>query len=144
MIQKILSIHIFLMSVSFVVFFLSFLGGVLFLIQESQLKNHRLRPFLAKLPPLETLDQIYYKALAIGFLFLSLGILTGALLSKIVEGAFFSKDPRQLASLIIWGLYALFLNMRIQSGWRGRRGILLSLLGFLGVILTFVAIQHRI
>ncbi|MBI2500772.1 MAG: cytochrome c biogenesis protein CcsA [Deltaproteobacteria bacterium] len=51
--------------------------------------------------------------------------------------------PRQIASLVTWGIYALFLNVRIRSGWRGRRGILLSLVGFLTVALTFIAIHHR-
>ena len=132
--------HIFLMFLTCGVFAFSFAIGVLFLIQERKIKTHN--PRLLKLPPLEAMDGLHYKALTIGFLLLSFGILTSAILSQKISGRFFNGDPREIATLLVWGLYGLFLSVRIRAGWRGRRGILLSILGFLGVLLA-IGLQHR-
>lgn len=142
--MTLVQIHLVPMIAAFAVFWVSFLFGVLFLFQENRLKNHRALPsWLRRLPPLEIMDGLHYRALTAGFLLLSLGMMAGAVLSKKMYGVFFNFDPRQTASLVTWGIYALFLNVRIRAGWRGRRGILLSLIGFLTVALTFLAIHHH-
>jgi ABC-type transport system involved in cytochrome c biogenesis permease subunit len=89
------------------------------------------------------MDRLHYKTLVVGFGLLSCGMLLGSLLAKSVFGTYWTTDPRQLASLVTWGIYAMFLNVRIRSGWRGRRGIFLSLLGFITVALTFFGVSHR-
>ena len=122
----------------------SFVVGALFLLQEHRLKNHLSTPgWLRGMPALENMDRLHYKMLTWGFLLLSLGMLSGAFWSRHLFGVFFNFDPRQIASLFTWGIYALFLNVRIRSGWRGRRGILLSLLGFATIAFTFLGIHHR-
>lgn len=136
-------VHLLFMSFAFAVFAVSFLVGCVYLIQESQLKNRQSVSFLTWLPSLETMDLVHYRALTVGFVLLSIGIFSGAFLSKSTKGYFFTGDPRQSASLVVWAVYALFLNVRLRSGWKGRKGILLSVLGFLGVILTFLALEHR-
>ena len=132
------------MSLTFAVFAVSFLLGITYLYEESQLKNHHPGRLLAWLPSLEMMDGIHYKALTVGFALLSVGILSGAALSKAASGKFFSGDPRQLVAIGAWVLYAIFLNVRMKSGWRGRKGIILSILGFLGVIVAFLALEHRV
>lgn len=136
--------HFVLMIVSFLAFTVSLVSGFFFLLQESQLKNHRITSFVRRLPALETMYGIHYKILTFGFVFLSIGMLVGAGLSKSREGLFFTGDPKEIGALVTWALYAVFLNMRLKVGWRGRKGILLSLLGFLAVILTFLGLQHRV
>lgn len=137
-------VHLFFMSLAFAVFTVSFLVGVLYLIQQFQIKSRHPGRFLKRLPALQVIDGIHYKALTVGFALLSIGILSGAALSKANRGVFFSNDPRQLASFVTWGMYALFLNVHLRPTWRGRKGILLSLLGFIGVVLTFLALNHRV
>lgn len=137
-------IHILFMSLTFAVFAVSFLVGITYLYEESQLKNHHPGRLLAWLPSLEMMDGIHYKALTVGFALLSAGILSGAALSKVASGKFFSGDPRQLVAVSAWVLYAIFLNVHMKSGWRGRKGIILSILGFLGVIVAFLALEHRV
>lgn len=136
-----LKAHLIFMTVSFVIFALSFAVGIIFLIEEFRLKNHKLPT--RWLPSLSTLDWLHYRVLLAGFVLLTVGIGMGAFLSKAIVGQYLSEDPRQIISLIIWSLYAFFLNARGPVGWKGRRGILLSALGFLGIILAFVAISHR-
>ena len=103
-------IHILFMSLTFAVFAVSFLVGITYLYEESQLKNHHPGRLLAWLPSLEMMDGIHYKALTVGFALLSVGILSGAALSKAASGKFFSGDPRQLVAIGAWVLYAIFLN----------------------------------
>jgi ABC-type transport system involved in cytochrome c biogenesis permease subunit len=137
-------VHILLMSLAFAVFTTSFLIGLVYLLQQAQLKGRHPGTLLSRLPPLETTDHMHYRALTVGFVLLSAGILAGAALSKTTGGRFFSGDPRQVMALVTWVLYALFLNVRLKAGWRGRRGILLSILGFVGVVLAFLALEHRV
>lgn len=136
--------HLIFMIAALVTFGVSFLVGLLYLFQEGRLKRQRPIPsWLRSIPSQEIMDRIHYRVLAVGFLLLSLGMISGAFLSKKVFDRFFTDDPRQIASFFSWGIYALFLNVRIRSGWRGRRGILLSLIGFMTVVLIFSAIHHR-
>ena len=137
-----LKAHLIFMAVSFVIFTLSFAVGLIYLIEEFRLKNHKLP--IGWLPSLSALDWVHYRVLVFGFFLLSVGIVMGAFLSKAIIGSFLTEDPRQIASLVIWSLYAFFLNARLQVGWKGRRGMILSALGFLGILLAFVAINHRI
>lgn len=136
--------HILFMSLAFAVFTASFLIGLVYLYQQAQLKGRHPGRLLSRLPSLETIDSMHYRALTVGFVLLSAGILAGAALSKTTGGHFFSGDTRQLTALVTWLLYALFLNVRLKSEWRGRRGILLSILGFAGVVLAFLALEHRV
>ena len=135
--------HFVCMILAFVVFTASFITGLFFLLQENQLKRHRLTSLVRRLPALETMDSLYYKILTLGFVLLSLGMLVGAVLSKRRDGFFFTGDPREIGALVTWALYALFLNIRMKAEWRGRRAIALSLLGFVGVVLTFLGLEHR-
>jgi len=137
-------VHVLFMSLAFAVFTVSFLVGLTYLYEERKLKSRRPGRFLAWLPSLETMDGIHYKALTVGFVLLSIGILAGAALSKATAGKFFSDDPRQVAAIGTWALYAVFLNVRLKSGWRGRKGIILSILGFIGVLIAFLTLEHRV
>lgn len=135
--------HLGFMIAAFSAFTMGFITALLFLFQEDALKSHRPAVLGRRLPALETIHAFHYKILTLGFVLLSLGMLVGAILSKMRIGRFFSGDPREMGALIIWALYALFLNVRLSIGWRGKKGILLSLLGFVGVILTFLGLGHR-
>lgn len=137
-------VHILLMSLAFAVFTASFLIGLVYLLQQSQLKGRHPGALLSRLPSLETTDNMHYRALTVGFVLLSGGILTGAVLSKTTDGRFFRGDSKQIMALITWALYALFLNVRLKAGWRGRRGILLSILGFAAVVLAFLTLEHQV
>lgn len=136
-------IHILFMSLAFAVFAVSFVVGLVYLIQQFQLKSRQTGRSFLNLPSLETIDLIHYRALTVGFALLSVGIIAGALLSKTSQGRFFSGDSRQITAVCAWALYAFFLNVRLSSAWRGRRGILLSILGFVGVVLAFLTLDHR-
>lgn len=134
------AVHIVFAFLAFSIFTLCFIMGVLFLVQEYQLKHKK--NWTDKLPSLEILDQLHYKALALGFALLTFGIISGSAWAKSVKGVYFFDDPRQLWTIIAWLLYGVFFQVRFSSGWKGRRSILLSLLGFVVILFTFIEVQH--
>jgi ABC-type transport system involved in cytochrome c biogenesis permease subunit len=136
------SIHIVFAFLALASFFLSFILGLLFLLQELQLKRKKLWKLFERLPSLEGLDQLHYKALTVGFVLLTLGIITGSAWAKSVKGVYFFDDPRQLWSFVAWLVYAIFFQVRFSAGWRGRRGVLLSLIGFMVILFTFLEVRH--
>jgi len=93
-------------------------------------------------PSLERLDEIMYRMTAIGFLMLSLGIITGAVWANYAWGSYWSWDPKETWSLITWFLYAAVLHARITRGWRGRRMAVLSVIGFACVVFTFLGVNY--
>ena len=119
-------------------FTLAFLGGILYLVQEHQLKSKNFGFFYKRLPSLEMLDALNYYCITIGFVLLTLGIITGSLYAQYTLGAFWQWDPKETMTLIAWLLYAGLLHERLVKGWRGRRAALLAIAGFMVLMVTFV------
>ncbi|MCB1215620.1 MAG: cytochrome c biogenesis protein CcsA, partial [Deltaproteobacteria bacterium] len=93
------SVHLVFSFLAFALFAFSFVLGFLFLIEEFQLKYKVLPKVFLRFPSLDVLEQLHAKALFLGFLLLSLGILTGAFWAKEVTGFYFFEDPRQLGAI---------------------------------------------
>ena len=94
------------------------------------------------LPPLEALDDIIYKTIAIGFLLLGVGIITGAVWANYAWGSYWTWDPKETWSLITWFVYAAFLHARLTRGWRGKKAAMLSIIGFISVLFTFLGVNY--
>jgi cytochrome c-type biogenesis protein CcsB len=118
-------------------FAVTFVAGIMYLIQESQIKKKRLGSLYARLPSLETLDSINHFALICGFTFMTAGMITGSIYAQYALGSYWRWDPKEVCSLLAWVFYAVLLHERLAVGWRGRRAALLSLFGFLVLVLAF-------
>ncbi len=94
------------------------------------------------LPSLEELDEIIYKTIAIGFLLLGVGIITGAVWANYAWGSYWSWDPKETWSLITWFIYAAFLHARLTRDWRGKKAAILSIVGFGCVLFTFIGVNY--
>ncbi len=86
---------------------------------------------------IDILDDISYNSVKIGFPFMTLVIVLGALWADVAWGSYWSWDPKETASLVTWLLYAAYLHARVIRGWRGRRAAILLIIGFAAVIFTF-------
>jgi len=122
-------------------FALAFGVSILYLLQEKQIKKKRLGGIFQKLPSLGKLDELNYKLLTIGFPFLTLGIITGAIWAQYAWGSYWSWDPKETWSLITWLIYAALLHGRLTVGWRGKRAAILSVVGFAAVLFTFLGVN---
>ena len=88
------------------------------------------RKWFDQLPPPNVLDELSYKTIAIGFIFLSIGMATGAYRTKIIWGSYWNWDPVETSTLIIWLIYALILHGRYQRWWGWKLNSLLSIIAF--------------
>ena len=94
-----------------------------------------------QMPPVETLDELTHQLVVFGFLFLSAGIITGAVWANSAWGRYWGWDPKETWSLITWFIYAALLHARLTRGWRGRRIAYLSVLGFSAVLFTYFGVN---
>jgi cytochrome c-type biogenesis protein CcsB len=119
-------------------FAVTFVAAIMYLLQESQIKKKRQGTLYNRLPSLETLDSINHFALICGFTFMTAGMITGAIYAQVALGSYWRWDPKEVCSLMAWVFYAVLLHERLAVGWRGRRAALLSVFGFLVLVLAFV------
>jgi len=134
-----LTIHICLTLMGYAALALAGLGGILYLIQERQIKGKQFGFFYRRLPSLSLLDTLNSWCLTIGFPLLTAGIISGSLYAQHTLGRFWSWDPKEILTIIAWLIYAVLLHERLAVGWRGRRAALLAICGFLVLIFTFVS-----
>jgi cytochrome c-type biogenesis protein CcsB len=98
------------------------------------------KPLTARLPSLETLDDLMYKAIALGFAFFTIATILGAFWAAEAWGGYWSWDPKETWALIVWLNYAAWLHMRLMKGLRGTvaswwalGGLVVTTFAFLGV-----------
>ena len=136
-----LPIHVTFAFVGDAIFALAFCAGVIYLIQERLVKSKRAVGLSQRLPSLEVLDEINYRALTIGFPLLTIGIITGAVWAEYAWGSYWSWDPKETWSLITWLLYAALLHQRLRVGWRGKKAAIMAIVGFGAVLFTFLGVN---
>jgi cytochrome c-type biogenesis protein CcsB len=118
--------------------------SIMYLIKEKQegaTGNASAGGLLAMFPSIKVLDDLNYKAIMIGFPLLTLGIITGAAWANYAWGTYWSWDPKETWSLIVWFIYAAFLHARITRGWVGRRAAILSVVGFAATIFCYLGVN---
>ena len=114
--------------------------GVMYLIQEKSVKSKHISKLFLKLPSLQTLDEINYHLITLGFPLLTLAMITGVIWANSAWGSYWRWDPKEVWSLITWIIYALVLHLRLTIGWRGKKAAILSIVGFALVIFTFFGV----
>jgi cytochrome c-type biogenesis protein CcsB len=122
---------------AYAAFFLTFVSGILYLIQEKELKDKNFRFLYFRLPSLQVCDELFRRSLFVGFVSMSITIITGAFWAQQVWGRFWSWDPKETAALITWVIYLILVNYRLSSKWRGRRAAYISIIGFASTLFTF-------
>ncbi|AKG35447.1 cytochrome c biogenesis protein CcsA [Paenibacillus durus] len=88
------------------------------------------------------LDEITYRAIAIGFPIFTLGALIFAMIwAQVAWGRFWGWDPKEVWALVTWLFYSAYLHLRLARGWQGRKSAWLAVLGFLVVMFTLVGVN---
>jgi ABC-type uncharacterized transport system permease subunit len=128
-----LPVHTTLAVFGYASLFVAFAMGMLYLIQEHELRSHSPRTFYYLVPSLEKCDTV-----TVGFGFLTLAIVTGVLWNHTARGRYWSWDAKEGSALIAWVIYVGLLFARYRTGWGGRRAALLGIAGFAAVAFTFV------
>jgi cytochrome c-type biogenesis protein CcsB len=137
-----LPVHVTFALLGYALFVLAAIVSLVYLVYERRLKAKRpLLPTDERTPSLEKLDRISYRLLGWGFLMLSLAIVTGAIWADAIWGHFWSWDPAETWTLLIWILYAGLLESRLTVGWRGRRAATLTIAVLTVLVGSFVGVS---
>ena len=117
--------------------------GILFLFKYKEENNRSEKggSFLRLVPPTDILDEIIYKTVIFGFVFLSAGILIGCVWADSAWGGYWSWDPKETWSLITWLVYALFMHARITKGWTSKKMAWVAVAGFIIVIVCYLGVD---
>lgn len=136
--RLLLVVHIVLAVLGYAALALTFCAGIMYLIQERQLKSKQPGMWLSRLPSLWVLDELNAKALALGLPLLTQGVITGSVWAKAVRGSYLSWSMTSLPLLLAWALYVLLLSGRYTLGWQGKKAACAAVTGFLLVLVSYV------
>ena len=89
----------------------------------------------------EELDTLSYRSILVGFVLLTLGLISGAVWANEAWGTWWSWDPKETWAFISWLFYAAYLHMRISKGWQGRKPALLATSGFFIVLICYLGVN---
>jgi len=89
----------------------------------------------------DTLDNVSYRIIGLGFPLLTIGIIAGAVWANEAWGSYWSWDPKETWALITWLVFAAYLHARITRGWQGRRPAILAASGFLVVWICYLGVN---
>jgi ABC-type uncharacterized transport system permease subunit len=133
-----LVLHVGLVSFAFAAFTLAAALSALYLWQEGRLKDRRPAGLLGRAPSLLTLETLTARTIAVALPALTIGIVAGLVRLRRDAAA---VDALMAVTLGTWAVYALYLFLRFEAGWRGRRAAYLALAGFALVIVARLGLQ---
>src|SRR5437762_12569177 len=145
------SIHVSSLLVAYASFALACVIGITYVLLFKEIKAKQLGFFYARLPSLQVLDRMNQRAILIGWIFLTIGMIVGAVWAARAQGyapgdprvqAMSLQDPKIFVALVCWAVYSFELFAARRIGWGGRRAAYLSALGFGIGLLNFVPISY--
>ena len=131
--------HVITCFIGYAAFAIAFGTSCMYLIKKRDTEGKS--PLLKKFPTANILDELTYQMIMLGFLFLSIGIITGAVWANSAWGRYWGWDPKETWSLITWFVYATLLHAKMMRGWHGKRIAYLSIAGFAAVLFTYFGVN---
>jgi cytochrome c-type biogenesis protein CcsB len=131
--------HVMTCFVGYASFAIAFGISLMYLLRSRQTATPG--SLLDRLPANAVLDELTHQLVMFGFLFLSAGIITGAVWANSAWGRYWGWDPKETWSLITWFVYATLLHARLMRGWQGKRIAVLSVIGFSAVLFTYFGVN---
>lgn len=114
--------------------------GIMY-VMKNKAADRPVETIASRLPPLPMLDDLIHKTMVFGFIWLSAGIITGAIWANSAWGTYWSWDPKETWSLITWFFYAITLHARYTRGWAGMKIAFLAIFGFVSVLFTYYGVN---
>jgi len=136
-------VHVSSLLFAYASFALAFVIGLTYVLLFKEIKTKHLGVFYARLPSLQVLDQMNQRAIVVGWVFLTIGLVAGVIFAAQTHVPAMSiEDPKIFVALICWAVYSFELFAARRMGWAGRKTAYLSALGFAIVFLNFVPISY--
>jgi|TARA_B110000971_G_scaffold158877_1_gene162337 cytochrome c-type biogenesis protein CcsB len=146
-----LMMHVSMMMISYATLIVGSLLSILYLAfiffgkkeVESQLEISPANTTLvvSKLSLLETVDTWSYRIIGLGFPFLTIGIISGAVWANEAWGSYWSWDPKETWALITWLVFAIYLHSRLLKGWQGKKAALVGSAGFFVIWICYLGVN---
>jgi cytochrome c-type biogenesis protein CcsB len=139
-----LKIHVTSMMASSGILVSSFVFAGLYLVKD---RSASVRSWLngsaiaLRLPSLETLDRLTFRAILLGFPIWTFGTMAGAIWGEHAWGRWWGWDPKETWAAITWIIYAIYLHAHTLRAWRGRRTALIATAGFISIMVTLYAVN---
>jgi len=133
--------HVITCFFGYAAFAMSFGISIMYLLKRLDTSD-RGSLFLKLIPSKAVLDDLNYQMVVIGFLMLTLGIITGSVWAHSAWGSYWSWDPKETWSLITWLVYASVIHTRLVKGWTGKKIAILSIVGFVCVLFTYFGVNY--
>jgi cytochrome c-type biogenesis protein CcsB len=138
-----LTSHVLTCFLGYAAFTMAFGVGIMYFIKQWMGEGGKENGHITRLiPDTDMLDELMYQGDVLGFIFLTLGIMTGSIWAHYAWGSYWSWDPKETWSLITWLIYALVLHTRNVRGWRGRRMAVMNIIGFASVLFTYLGVNY--
>jgi len=131
--------HVIACFIGYAAFAIAF--GISFMYLFKQRDTEGKSNLLAHFPNTKILEELNHQMIMFGFLFLTTGIITGAVWANSAWGRYWGWDPKETWSLITWFIYASALHARFTRGWGGKRIAWISIIGFLAVVFTYYGVN---
>jgi cytochrome c-type biogenesis protein CcsB len=131
-----LNFHVTSLLISYSCFLLAFVFGILFFMKD--LTGNR----PGVLPRADAFEYLAYRSVQVGWPLLTLGIFLGAVWANTAWGSFWSWDPKETWALITWLTYTVYLHLRINLGWTGRKSVAAGMVGFVMVLITYFGVNY--
>ena len=144
-------IHLLSLMFAYASFALAGMLGLTYMLQFKEIKKKHLGYFYARLPSLHVLDAMNSRAVVIGWLFLTIGVVVGVIWTAQARALapgnsnlqmMSLNDPKILFALLTWAVYSFEVFARSTMGWTGRRAAWLSAVGFIIVLLNFLPVSY--
>lgn len=133
--------HIVSAFFAYACFTISFAAGVLYLIQQHELKARRAGTFYHRLPALEPLEKLIFQPMALGVVLLTAAVIVGFFWSRAQFGEYWFTEPKTVSTLLIILAYGLILYLRYVLAVRGKRVVVFGLMAFGLMITMFVGLR---
>ncbi|MFA5322624.1 MAG: cytochrome c biogenesis protein CcsA [Smithella sp.] len=134
-------VHLFLTIVGEALFIIASCAGLMFIMQNSLLKNRKLSRTSRLLPSLNDLDRINHICLLWGFPVLSVGVLAGAVFAELSWRTGWLTDPKVIWTFAGWIIYGFLLHQRLAIGWKGYRMAVFSGAAFILLLLSYGSVR---
>jgi ABC-type transport system involved in cytochrome c biogenesis permease subunit len=144
-------VHVSSLLFAYASFALAGVLGVTYMLQFKEIKKKHLGYFYTRLPSLQILDIMNSRAVTVGWVFLTFGVIVGAIWTAQARTiapddpnlrAMSIDDPKIFVALLTWGVYSFAVFARRTLGWTGRRAAWLSSVGFAFAMVNFLAINY--
>ena len=109
--------------------------------RQAQLATPQLQLSSVAMPAVEQLDSLSYRTITVGFLLLSVGLVSGAVWANEAWGSWWSWDPKETWALICWLVYAAYLHTRLIRGWQGRKPALVATAGLVVIVVCYIGVN---